>query len=97
MANQVLAAQMIPLTVLSLADKCLGEETREAIGRKLLNLQDEWNPGAMPLRRASAPHDLISSEGILGDNWQEVNLNVDLNDLPSAVDRCALICSWSIL
>ena len=36
------------------------------------DLQDEWNPGAMPLRRASAPHDLISREGIIGDDWHEV-------------------------
>ena len=30
------------------------------------------NPGAMPLRRASAPEDLVSPEGIVGDTWHEV-------------------------
>ena len=62
-----------PLIVLSLVDTCLPQATREAIGMKLLTLQDEWNPGAMPIRRAAASHDLISSEGALGEDWHEVN------------------------
>ena len=61
-----------PLTVLSLADTKLSEESREAVGKRLVELQHEWNPGAMPLRRASAPEDLVSPEGIVGDTWHEV-------------------------
>ena len=62
-----------PLTVLSLADTALSQATREAMGKKLVELQDEWNCGAMPLRRASAPRDFVSREGIIGDDWQEVS------------------------
>ena len=62
-----------PLIVLSLVDTCLPQATREAIGMKLLTLQDEWNPGAMPIRRAATSHDLISSECALGEERHEVN------------------------
>ena len=61
-----------PLTVLSLADTNLPQESREAVGKKLVDLQHEWNPGAMPLKRASAPEDLVSPEGIIGEDWHEV-------------------------
>ena len=61
-----------PLTILSLVDAKLPDNVREAVGRKLLALKDEWDVGSMPISRASAPPDIISQDGVMDEDWYEV-------------------------
>ena len=57
------------LVIVVLADDSLGDIEKEAMGEQLVNLQDTWNPGQMPMTRAQPPNDFVWSEEL----WQENN------------------------
>ena len=61
-----------PLVLLSLCDNHLGQHIKQAMGNRLLALKDGWTPGSMLLARATAPADLIHSDGNLGEGWDQV-------------------------
>ena len=67
-----------PLVILSLAADHLDLEDREAIGRRLHELRHHWTPGAMPLKVADAPPDLIQADANLGEGWYQVCCQLDL-------------------
>ena len=59
--------------ILSLAAECVDAETKEAMGRRLHSIQNEWNPGNLPLSKATVPEDFISADGSVPEEWIEVN------------------------
>ena len=61
-----------PLVILALAAPRLDSETKEAMGRKLHELQHQWTPGAIPLGRSAAPPDFIEADGSMPLEWYEV-------------------------
>ena len=61
-----------PLVILALAAPRLNSEIKEAMGRKLHQIQHQWTPGAIPPGRSAAPPDFIQPDGSLSLEWYEV-------------------------
>ena len=70
-----------PLVILALAAPRLDSEIKEAMGRKLHQIQHQWTPGAIPLGRSAAPPDFIQRDGSLSQEWYQVyNMVFTQND-----------------